>query len=102
MDCDQGVDDWPPGDREHSPAQGVGGGTDSDAEGGRQQTRWGSEITFSSSLLSNLFALNNDFTEQILQQKKNPTKKSGGVTVVEGILGVSPVLWCRSVIVVDD
>ena len=45
------------------------------------------------------FALNNDFTEQILQQKKNPTKKSGGVTVVEGILGVRPVLWCKSVVV---
>ena len=43
---------------------------------------------------------NNDFTEQILQQKKNPTKKSGGVTVVEGILGVSPVSWRRSVL--DD
>ena len=46
----------------------------------------------SSSLQSRILLIyNNDFTEQILHQKKNPTKKSGGVTVVEGILGVSPV-----------
>ena len=48
-------------------------------------------MVFSSLLQSKIFAHNIDFTEQILQQKKNPTKKSGGVTVVEGILGVSPV-----------
>ena len=34
----QGVDDRPPGDREHCAAQGLGGGPDSDAEGRRQQT----------------------------------------------------------------
>ena len=34
----QGVDDRPPGDREHGAAQGLGGGPDSDAEGRRQQT----------------------------------------------------------------